>query len=166
LDNSFVTAIAGSTGSPAAIGGGGIGDAGSITIMASTVVAQAGSGGAISGGANNSKGSIGINGGTIIGTGKGIGKGENGSIPTTINGNPVIFATDINGKSSDPGNGIATGSHVTINTGGKTITLKTEFTIPAGSTLTVPPGWTLDHTGVTLNKTGNLVLSEGAITKP
>jgi hypothetical protein len=128
-----------------------VGEAGTITITNSIVVAQAGSGGAISGG-------------TIIATGYGIGIAKGGNTTsTTTNENPVIFASAVNGKtSSDLGNGIAIGTDVNINTDNKTITLAKDFTISAGATLTVPPGWTLNCGNNTLTKNGSLIFSDGA----
>jgi uncharacterized repeat protein (TIGR02543 family) len=152
ISGGFVTASAqNSTGDPAAIGGARDSDAGTITITGGFVVAIAGSGGALGGGAGNLDGSISISGGTVIATGRGIGFGNNGSTLTTITGAPVIFATAINGTASNPRNGIASGGDVGIDPSNKTITLNNNFTIPANVLLTIPEGWTLNHTGLTNN---------------
>ena len=39
-----------------------------------------------------------------------------------------------------------------------TITLNADFTVPAGVTLTVPPGWTLNLNGKTLTNSGTINL--------
>jgi uncharacterized repeat protein (TIGR02543 family) len=151
-------------------GGGGLFDSGSgiITISGGIVNATgglmaAGIGGGdrlhisdigIGGGDKGNDGSISISGGTVIAGGRGIGIGG-GKTPTTITGTPVIFATAINGISSNPGNGIATEGDVNIDPSTKTITLNTDFTVPAGITLTVPDGWTLDHRIYSLTTDGS-----------
>ncbi|MDR0768461.1 MAG: hypothetical protein LBE71_00915 [Dysgonamonadaceae bacterium] len=162
ISGGFVTATAqATTGDPAAIGGARQSDAGAIAITGGAVIAIAGSGGAIGGGSGATNGSISISGGTIIATGRGIGFGAyGGSTQTTISGAPVIFATAINGWTSNPGNGIASGSDVTINQ--PTITLNTDFTVPENALLTIPAGWTLNLTDclLTINST---IINHGTI---
>jgi hypothetical protein len=130
-------------------------------------VAIAGSGGALGGGAGNLDGSIFISGGTVIATGRGIGFGHyyGGSTQTTINGNPVIFAIAINGTASNPGNGIASEGDVSIDPSAQMITLNTNFTVPEDALLTIPVGWTLNHTDYSLTNNGTII-NHGTITPP
>jgi hypothetical protein len=147
ISGGTVTATGGESG--AGIGGDRDGS-GEIIIAGGAVVAIAGSGAAI-GGSDD----VLISGGTIIATGNGIGIGAGGgNTPTTISGNPIIFAIAINGMPSTPERGIATGSDVNIDPSTKMITLNADFTVPAGATLTVPDGWTLDYTGFSLINNG------------
>ena len=156
--------------------GGGYGDScGSITISGSAEVTATGGiqSAGIGGSFDNSEGSIAISGGTIIASGPiggiGIGAGT-GYTKTTITNTPVIFANSIqNGstgrteRSSDLTNGISASTNdVGIVVGGSpsvatgTLTLKKDFTVPVGATLTVPPGWTLAKDGKTLTNNGTV----------
>jgi uncharacterized repeat protein (TIGR02543 family) len=172
INGGIVTAYTGGgAGDPAAIGGAWQQGAGAITITGGVVVAIAGGGGAFSGGNDQTDGSITISGGTVVGTGYGIGLGAgNGKIKTTISGNPVIFATAINGSFTQ--DGVAYGAaNVSIVTSGTplgkmgTLTLNTNFTVPVGATLIIPPGWTLDLGSYTLTNSGTIIKYDtGAIT--
>ncbi|MDR0768734.1 MAG: InlB B-repeat-containing protein, partial [Dysgonamonadaceae bacterium] len=46
-----------------------------------------------------------------------------------------------------------------------TITLRTAFIVPAGATLTIPAGWTLNHTGYSLTNNGSIIVN-GSIVPP
>lgn len=146
-------------GRPAAIGSTGAG-AVDITISGGAVIAIGGANNqpAIAGGQGSTSGAITISGGTIIGSSPqiayGIGLSENGYIQTTITGDPVIFATAVNGQSSNLSNGIAIGNDVTINagadgaTGTVTLTNHSSFSDPARSRANAAlagTGWSLTN---------------------
>jgi len=141
----------GGNGNAAAIGGGRYSEAGTINIEGGVVVAITWTDSpSIGSGAGKSGGSINISGGTIIANKK-IGIGCLDALtPVTISGNPVIFATQINGYNSEPDNGILanigeggvnpTGPSSNMATSGS-VTVNSPFAIPAGAVLTVPQGW-------------------------
>jgi hypothetical protein len=142
----------------ASIGEGCFGSGGTITISGGTSIACGGAHGAGIGGRN-----INISGGTSIACSGELGTGIGGSVYShgneniSITGSPIIFASSINRTPANPGNGVATGDHVTINLSCKTITLNTDFTVPADATLTILEGWTLDTNGRTLTNNGTII---------
>ncbi|MDR2253051.1 MAG: carbohydrate-binding domain-containing protein [Bifidobacteriaceae bacterium] len=172
---------------PAAIGGGGLGGAGTITISGGVVVALAGENAAgIGGGSDSVAGSVTITGGTVISSAQGIGiSSAAGLTDVTISGSPVILATAANGHTSNGAGGVLLGGAVAISTSEPySLTLGADLVVPAGATLTAPPGWKLDlgtHTlevaaggtldvlgelhvpsGGTLNNSGAVVVGDGA----
>jgi uncharacterized repeat protein (TIGR02543 family) len=177
IKGGFVNAIGGERG--AGIGGGWEGSGDRISISGGTVIAIGGSGyidghsgAGIGSGYEGSSGNIiSISDATVIAIGggdnaTGIGSDNKDSRGDSIAifGAPVIFASSISGgRSSMPEKGFAAGSDVTINPSSKTIILNTDFTVPAGTTLTIPARWTLNHTGYSLTNNGSIIANGSII---
>jgi hypothetical protein len=182
--NALVTAQGGGLGGSgsssyggAGIGGGGnapgtsTGDAGIITISGNAVVIAKGgieAAGIGGGGYHGGGGNITIRGGTVI-TSK-IGSGDYGTAGT-INSprDAVVFAGSAStGLTTNLSNGISVGdASIAINGAypsfTATVTLQNDMTVPAGATLTIPRGVTLNKSGKTLTETGDVVEAGGVV---
>jgi hypothetical protein len=109
-----------------------------------------------------------LSGGTVFGLGGEypIGQGRGGFTSVDIfagAGGLVLLAQNgVYGHTSSPNDGIMGSPDLTYDDATKTITLSTDMTIPAGATLAVPAGYTLNLNGYTLTNDG-LVLNKGVI---
>jgi hypothetical protein len=139
---------------PAGIGGGG-GDtnAGTITIAGGTVYASSVSGVGIGHGNNGAAGVIHIIGGTVIANEVGA-SATHISGSTTIVLSPSITATDFGGAKVLTGDSVDVSNAITTGDTIADVTLKAAFTIPAGSTLTVPAGIVFDVNHKVLTNNG------------
>ena len=170
INGGAVTANGGSD--AAGIGGGGSGGAGGeITINGGAVMATGdGSAAGIGGGADYNSGGAGgnitITGGTVTAIGNGIGggagisggAGAGGTFSTGNSGRAVIFASSISDQSSSGewSGVIFQGSAGQVY--GTNVTPTEDFTIPAGSTLTIDSGQTLTISeDITLTNNGTIV---------
>ncbi|MDR1131669.1 MAG: putative Ig domain-containing protein, partial [Oscillospiraceae bacterium] len=162
----------------AGIGGGYDAPGGTVTISGGMVTATGGDLAAgIGGSLTYGGGTVTITGGTVDATGgayaAGIGNGSDGDGGGTLDiTNAIVFASSATGSTNtDRTNALLiTGGNTTFYDSGvpDTVTLTGDYIIPAGKTLTVPAGKTLDLTNAVLVNNGTLInngmIIGGAIT--